>query len=260
MAETHCVKSVRIWSFFGPYFPAFALNTEICKARLCICLSALVAVIHPFPKSTCTCLAPFLSLVIPPPFSNAHIENVTTTCGLQSLGFLEAESLHWKWGEFLHFPFFKIWIWWSKDNKFDVMKRCVCRSPFAFFFFQGSGLIVIQLNEEGQRSMHFDDVEGVVEYGYMTLCVKIPELFILSYHLILNIEEKFTVCFLYIHMYMLYYVYSFSLFLLYYVYSFSLFLFFMREILVYSFLFDLNSNLSIAQFFYERNPNLGAAH
>ena len=25
----HCVKSVRIWSFSGPYFPAFELNTEI---------------------------------------------------------------------------------------------------------------------------------------------------------------------------------------------------------------------------------------
>ena len=24
----HCIKSVRIWSFFGPYFPAFRLNTE----------------------------------------------------------------------------------------------------------------------------------------------------------------------------------------------------------------------------------------
>ena len=24
----HCVKSVRIWSFSGPYFPAFGLNTE----------------------------------------------------------------------------------------------------------------------------------------------------------------------------------------------------------------------------------------
>ena len=24
----HCVKSVRIWSFPGPYFPAFGLNTE----------------------------------------------------------------------------------------------------------------------------------------------------------------------------------------------------------------------------------------
>ena len=24
----HCVKSVRIWSFSGPYLPAFGLNTE----------------------------------------------------------------------------------------------------------------------------------------------------------------------------------------------------------------------------------------
>ena len=26
--ELHCVKSVRIWSFSGLYFPAFGLNTE----------------------------------------------------------------------------------------------------------------------------------------------------------------------------------------------------------------------------------------
>ena len=25
---THCVKSVRIWSYSGPHFPAFGLNTE----------------------------------------------------------------------------------------------------------------------------------------------------------------------------------------------------------------------------------------
>ena len=25
---THCVKSVRIWSYSGPYFPIVALNTE----------------------------------------------------------------------------------------------------------------------------------------------------------------------------------------------------------------------------------------
>ena len=24
----HCVKSVRIWSYSGPYFPAFGLTTE----------------------------------------------------------------------------------------------------------------------------------------------------------------------------------------------------------------------------------------
>ena len=24
----HCVRSVRIWSFSGPYFPAFGLNTD----------------------------------------------------------------------------------------------------------------------------------------------------------------------------------------------------------------------------------------
>ena len=27
----HCVKSVRIWSFSGPYFSAFGLNTERCS-------------------------------------------------------------------------------------------------------------------------------------------------------------------------------------------------------------------------------------
>ena len=32
----HCVKSVRIRSFSGPYFPAFGLNTEIFSANLCI--------------------------------------------------------------------------------------------------------------------------------------------------------------------------------------------------------------------------------
>ena len=30
----HCMKNLRIWSFFGPYFPAFGLNTE----RNCISL------------------------------------------------------------------------------------------------------------------------------------------------------------------------------------------------------------------------------
>ena len=30
----HCIKSVRIWSFSGPYFPAFGLNTEIYKVNL----------------------------------------------------------------------------------------------------------------------------------------------------------------------------------------------------------------------------------
>ena len=28
MNHNHCVKSVRIWSFSDPYFPAFGLNTE----------------------------------------------------------------------------------------------------------------------------------------------------------------------------------------------------------------------------------------
>ena len=30
----HCVKSLRIWSFSGTYFPAFALNTEIYNVNL----------------------------------------------------------------------------------------------------------------------------------------------------------------------------------------------------------------------------------
>ena len=30
----HCVKSVRIQSFSGPYFPAFGLNTEIYRVTL----------------------------------------------------------------------------------------------------------------------------------------------------------------------------------------------------------------------------------
>ena len=28
-ADTHCAKSVRVRSYFGPYFPAFGLNTRI---------------------------------------------------------------------------------------------------------------------------------------------------------------------------------------------------------------------------------------
>ena len=32
----HCLKSVRIRSFSGPYFPAFELNTEIYRVNLCI--------------------------------------------------------------------------------------------------------------------------------------------------------------------------------------------------------------------------------
>ena len=28
MNKIHCVKSVRIWSFSSPYFPAFGLNTD----------------------------------------------------------------------------------------------------------------------------------------------------------------------------------------------------------------------------------------
>ena len=32
--DKHCVKSVRIWSFSGPYFPTFPLNTERYGASL----------------------------------------------------------------------------------------------------------------------------------------------------------------------------------------------------------------------------------
>ena len=31
---SHCLKSVRIWSFSSPYFPAFTLNTERCSLSL----------------------------------------------------------------------------------------------------------------------------------------------------------------------------------------------------------------------------------
>ena len=34
MVTNHCVKSVRIWSYSGPYFPAFGLNTERCSVSL----------------------------------------------------------------------------------------------------------------------------------------------------------------------------------------------------------------------------------
>ena len=27
-SRQHCVKKVRIWNFFGPYFPVFGLNME----------------------------------------------------------------------------------------------------------------------------------------------------------------------------------------------------------------------------------------
>ena len=36
VAVSHYVKSVHIWSFSGPYFPAFELNTEIFRVNLCI--------------------------------------------------------------------------------------------------------------------------------------------------------------------------------------------------------------------------------
>ena len=32
----NCAKSVRIWSFSGPYFPAFRLNTKRYRVSLCI--------------------------------------------------------------------------------------------------------------------------------------------------------------------------------------------------------------------------------
>ena len=28
LTDIHCVKSVHVWSYSGPYFPAFGLNTE----------------------------------------------------------------------------------------------------------------------------------------------------------------------------------------------------------------------------------------
>ena len=34
MRQCHCVKSVRIQSFFGPYFHRFRLNTKICSVNL----------------------------------------------------------------------------------------------------------------------------------------------------------------------------------------------------------------------------------
>ena len=34
--KEHCVKSVRIWSLSGPYFPAFGLNTERYEVSLSI--------------------------------------------------------------------------------------------------------------------------------------------------------------------------------------------------------------------------------
>ena len=34
--KEHCVKSVQIRSFSGPYFPVFGLNTEIYSVNLCI--------------------------------------------------------------------------------------------------------------------------------------------------------------------------------------------------------------------------------
>ena len=33
-ANLYCVKSVRIWSYSGPYFPTFGLNTERYKVSL----------------------------------------------------------------------------------------------------------------------------------------------------------------------------------------------------------------------------------
>ena len=31
--NTHCVKSVRVRNYSGPYFPAFGLNTEKCSGK-----------------------------------------------------------------------------------------------------------------------------------------------------------------------------------------------------------------------------------
>ena len=38
--DVHCLKSVRIWSFSGPYFPEFGLNTERYCLSLSLCLSS----------------------------------------------------------------------------------------------------------------------------------------------------------------------------------------------------------------------------
>ena len=46
------------------------------------------------------------------------------------------------------------------------------------------------LLQEGVRSMLFDNVERVMEWGQITLCVKIAELFILSYYLTLEYCRK----------------------------------------------------------------------
>ena len=43
ISDNHCVKSVHIWSFSGPYFPAFGLNTDRylkhrnCRAQKMLC-------------------------------------------------------------------------------------------------------------------------------------------------------------------------------------------------------------------------------
>ena len=34
ITKKHCVKSVRIWSYSGPHFPAFEPNTERCGVPL----------------------------------------------------------------------------------------------------------------------------------------------------------------------------------------------------------------------------------
>ena len=34
VTRAHYVKNVRIWSYSGPYFPAFGLNTERCEVSL----------------------------------------------------------------------------------------------------------------------------------------------------------------------------------------------------------------------------------
>ena len=36
MRSEHCINVVRFWSFSGLHFPAFGLNTDICRANLSI--------------------------------------------------------------------------------------------------------------------------------------------------------------------------------------------------------------------------------
>ena len=54
---------------------------------------------------------------------------------LSPLRIITSQRWNRKWGDLLHPRFFKIWIWWSINKKFDTIRRCACRSPFAYFFF-----------------------------------------------------------------------------------------------------------------------------